>query len=294
VKKPRLERFRIAKNDIVRFFNEQPKRIFHYTEIKRILSEQRDFWRLTDSTTIANFLEFMVENTRLQHVRIALPHRPIVRYTWGEAPLFELVLSLQADSYLSHYTAMYLHDLTEQIPKTIYLNFEQRPKTYGVANLQQASIDSAFRRPMRTSKNIAVFKDYRICLLNSMGIGNLGVVESQGPEGERIRLTNVERTMIDITVRPGYSGGVFEILNAYRNAKGKFSVNRLSAMLQQLNYVYPYHQAVGFYLERAGVYDEAAIKLLRRFEMNYDFYLAHGMQNPDYSKEWRLYFPKGF
>jgi predicted transcriptional regulator of viral defense system len=127
-----------------------------------------------------------------------------------------------------------------------------------------------------------------------MGIGNLGVIESRWTDGEKIRFTNIEKTLIDITVRPIYAGGVFEVLKAYRNAKGNVSINRLTAMLRKLNYVYPYHQAVGFYLERSGVYDESSIRLLRKFEMNYDFYLTYDMQEQDYSKEWRLFFPKGF
>jgi hypothetical protein len=294
MKASRLERFKIAKNDIVAFFDAQLRRIFHYSDISHFLREQRAFWRLTDSVTVQDFLEFLTEKSRLNEVRVNFPHRPVTRFIWGDVPLFELVLSFQSDSYLSHYTAVYLHDLTEQIPRTIYLNFEQRPKSYQMRGLQQASIDTAFKRPMRTSKNIAPFRDFRICLLNSMGIGNLGVIESHGHEGENIRLTNVEKTLIDITVRPGYAGGVFEVLEAYRNAKGKFSVNKLTALLKQLNYVYPYHQAIGFYLQRAEVYDESTIKLLRKFDMDYDFYLAHGMAETDYSREWRLFFPKGF
>ena len=294
MQKSRLDRLMMAKTDIISFFNEQPKSIFLYSELRRIVSEQREHWSLTASTTLDNFLKFALENTRLQEARVAFPYRPVVRYTWGEIPIFELVLSLQSDSYLSHYTAMYLHDLTEQIPKTIYLNFEQRPKNYEVKPLEQSRIDAAFRRPMRTSKNIATFKDYRICLLNSMGIGNLGVIESRWTDGEKIRFTSIEKTLIDITVRPIYAGGVFEVLKAYRSAKGNVSINRLTAMLRKLNYVYPYHQAVGFYLERSGVYDESSIRLLRKFEMNYDFYLTYDMQEQDYSKEWRLFFPKGF
>jgi len=294
MKESHLERLKIAKTDIVALFNAQTRRIFHYSEISQVLHDQRAFWRLTDSLTVQDFLEFLTQHTRMKEVRVNFPHRPVVRYTWGDVPLFELILSFQPNSYLSHYTAVYLHELTEQLPKTIYLNFEQRPKSYQMRGLQQGSIDAAFKRPMRTSKNVAPFRDFRICLLNSMGIGNLGVVEAPGPDGERIRLTNIEKTLIDITVRPGYAGGVFEVLKAYKTAKGKVSVNRLTALLKQLNYVYPYHQAIGFYLERAGVYDESAIKLLRKFNMDHDFYLAHGMKETDYSAQWRLFFPKGF
>jgi predicted transcriptional regulator of viral defense system len=34
-------------------------------------------------------------------------------------------MSLEQDAYFSHYTAMQLHGLTEQIPKVMYLNVEQ-------------------------------------------------------------------------------------------------------------------------------------------------------------------------
>jgi hypothetical protein len=83
------------------------------------------------------------------------------------------------------------------------------------------------------------------------------------------------------------------VLKAFKNAKGKVSINRLADMLKNLDYVYPYHQAIGFYLERAGVYDKSSIRLLRKTKMSHDFYLAHGMKDPEYSKEWRLFYPQG-
>ncbi len=248
---------------------------------------------MTDATTVQNFIDFLLENTRMQMVRIDFPHRPMIRYTWGEISTYAIVLSWHPASYLSHYTAVYLHDLTEQVPKILYLNVEQPRKSSVVNTLTQSAIDTAFKSPMRKSKAVAKFRDFEICLLGSMGVNDLGIVESRGPEDEEIRLTNVERTLIDITVRPGYAGGVFEVLKAFRNAKGKVSINRLVAMLKSLDYIYPYHQAIGFYLERAGVYDASSLRLLRKREMNYDFYLTHGMQEPEYSSEWRLFFPKG-
>ncbi len=125
-----------------------------------------------------------------------------------------------------------------------------------------------------------------------MYTGELGVVEFREPGEGQIKVTDLERTLIDITVRPAYSGGVVEVLNAYKLAKGKVLVDKLVKMLKKLDYIYPYHQAIGFYLERAG-YNESTVSLLRKFEMNYDFYLAHQMKEKSYSQEWRIYFPKG-
>ena len=126
-----------------------------------------------------------------------------------------------------------------------------------------------------------------------MFTGNNGVTEMPGPEGETLQVTDVERTLIDITVRPEYAGGVFEVLKAFRNAHQKVSVNRLAAMLRKINYTYPYHQAIGFYMDKAGVYSPSQIELLQKFDVAFDFYLAHQLDSPHYSKKWRLYLPEG-
>jgi predicted transcriptional regulator of viral defense system len=131
-------------------------------------------------------------------------------------------------------------------------------------------------------------------MLNGMYTGNLGVIKMPGPDGETLSITNMERTLIDITVRPEYAGGIYEVLKAYRLAKDKVSINRLVAILKEINYVYPYHQAVGFYLEKAGVYKQSQLDLVQRFKMKYDFYLMHKMKDYEYSQKWRLYYPKGF
>jgi hypothetical protein len=175
------------------------------------------------------------------------------------------------------------------------LNAEQPPKPQNRSDLAQERIDIAFKRPQRLTTNITNYKGQRIWFLNGMHTNQLGVIESEGPSGENIRLTDIERTLIDITVRPYYSGGVYEVLGAFRRAKehDKVSVNRISAMLSKLNYVYPYHQAIGFYLEKTGVYEDSAIDLLRKAPRQFDFYLTHGTTETEYSKSWKLYYPKG-
>ena len=164
--------------------------------------------------------------------------------------------------------------------------------------MTQGSIDTAFHRRPRTTSYIAEISDSRLCILNGRNTGNLGVIEDNiiGDGGKplgTLRLTNVERTLIDIAVRPSYAGGVFEVAKAYGLAQGKASVNTLSAMLKKLAYAYPYHQTVGYYLERAG-YKPALLDLFRSIPFEFDFYLAHNMGPTDYVKTWRLYVPKGF
>lgn len=96
-------------------------------------------------------------------------------------------------------------------------------------------------------------------------------------------------------VRPSYSSGVSEVLKAFRNANEfhKVSVNKLSGYLNRMNFIYPYHQAIGFYLEAAG-YKKSQVDIFAGRDKEFDFYLTYDMRDMDYSKKWRIYYPKGF
>jgi hypothetical protein len=286
-------RIQIAKADIVEYFDSLNKNILDHSEINTILEQNRRFWRLAQSMSCSKFVEFLVKNSKLQVVMFNFPHRGIIKYVWGEVSLYEIVLSLKPNCYLTHYTAMHYHQLTDQVPKIINVNAEQKAKSRYPSTLEQGRIDYAFNKPTRLSNNIVEYKGYTIRLLNGVHTGNIGVVELPGPEGETLRITEIERTLIDIAVRPEYSGGVFEVLQAYRRANDKISVNRLSALLKSIDYVYPYHQVIGFYLEKAGTYKKSQIALFRRFDVTHDFYLMHQIKEPEYSRQWRLFYPKG-
>lgn len=261
-------------------------------QIAEILRDMKEARELPKSMTLHDFLDFILEATKLEAVTLKFPYRSFTRYTWGDISIYSIVLSLATASYFTHFTAMYFHKLTEQVPKTIYLNVEQRPKAFKQREFQQYEIDAAFEKPVRVSKNVASYKNHKICVLNGMYTGRLGITAIGGPQNEEVSVTDIERTLIDITVRPVYSGGVCEVLKAYRMAKDRLSVDKLLATLKKLNHIYPYHQAVGFYLEKAGVYEESSIEQLRKLNMNYDFYLTHQMKRACYSKKWRIYFPK--
>jgi len=292
-------RIQIARFDIIRYFDERPSHVLHHTELSRILNEQRAHWRLTIDTSTATFIHFLTELGKLSAFEFPfpLPYKKKKVYAWGDVPFYEIVLGISPKCYFSHYSAVKIHGLTEQTPKTFYVNEEQRLESWLAGKLTQTTINAAFQRPVRVTSRVAETSDYRVLFLNGKNTANLGVVEEEfhGASGDRmgrVRVTNLERTLIDITVRPVYSGGVSEVLKAFKLARDQISVNRLAAMLKKLAYIYPYHQAIGFYLERAG-YRSSSLDLFRSMPREFDFYLEHAQKEKDYIEEWNLFVPKG-
>ena len=185
------------------------------------------------------------------------------------------------------------HDLTEQIPKTIYFNIEQR-LTGGGTEPSQAAMDRAFKGKCRVSNNSFNVADRTIRILNGRNTGELGVIPMANNTPVEKRITNLERTLIDITVRPIYSGGVFQVAEAFAVAASAVSIKVLTSYLRRLNFTYPYHQSIGYYMQRSEKYSHSQLDAIRDFGLAYDFYLDYGMKRTKYVDEWRLHVPHGF
>jgi predicted transcriptional regulator of viral defense system len=251
----------------------------------------RRAWGLP-SISAHRFVNDLVKQKLLSELRLEFPSRNVIRYLHGSPSPYVVAQSINRDGYLSHFTAMHLHQLTEQLPKTIYLNVEQQ-QSPGGGELDQESIDRSFKRPCRVTHNAAVYDSLRIVVLNGGNTACLGVKELATIEDAPLRVTGIERTLIDAVVRPTYSGGVFEVAKAYRAARERASVQTLAKMLNELDYTYPYHQAVGFYMERAG-FPASEVELMREYPIEFDFYLDYAMRQKEYDSRWRLHIPKGF
>ena len=278
---------------VISFFSDHSPRALRLSHIDEIVYENRTSWGLAKATSPNQLVKILLEESPLSLVKLKFRNRGFHVYTWGEVSVFELVQALGDKSYFSHHSAIFLHGLTEQIPKSVYLNTEQSPKPSYPTELSQPGIHRAFKRTPRTTNMVSTYDKYRIYLLNGKATGNFGVERQELDEGGSVNVTSLERTLIDAVVRPFYAGGGFEILKAYKAAHDSVSINRLNAMLHKLDYKYPYHQCIGFLLEAAGVYSEEQIGLMQQNEIKYDFYLTHNMKNPSYSKRWKLFFPKG-
>lgn len=275
--------------NIIKHFDQLDQHVFTAIDLGKVMNAQHSEWNLASRTTRNEFIHFLETNTSLRRVTFrSEQYRDITRYSWGRRSAYELALSFRGHAYLSHHSAVFLHDLTDQVPTTVYLNHEQSPKATS-SQLSQESIDRAFARKARSSNYVLTGDGMRVTIVNGKFTNRFGVVKLSTPFG-KLDVTDLERTLVDIVVRPNYSAGIHEVVKAYRSAIDQVSSNRLAATLKALDHSYPYHQAIGFLLQRSGA-SASTLSLFRRMEMKYDFYLTYNIQDPAFDPRWRLYYP---
>jgi len=295
-KRGRPSKLQAARGQIIAHFENLPRNAYTDADLAGILFQRAGEWRLAANTTVDRFVRFLLEATAMRMVSIVPVgenvHRTVTRYVWADASPYAVAATLESRAYLSHGTAVLLHGLTDQLPSVICVSREQSQQYGRESTLEQEGIDNAFRQPERRSNALFTYDNFQFVLLHGKNTGRLEVgTITYGRE--QLSVTKLERTLIDITVRPAYAGGVYQVLEAYRRAQPDMSTSILLATLKKLDYIYPYHQAIGFYMQRAG-YKPEQYERLRGLGLNHDFYLAHGLREREFDSAWRLHFPKGF
>lgn len=201
-------------------------------------------------------------------------------------PIYEIALILKQRCYISHLSAAHIHGFVKLKPDILYVTSEGIEKPGLPMVTDPAAIASAFKSKARRSGSVYTIGKEKVILLGGKFTGQLGVVKKDG-----IRLTDPERTLIDIVVRPFYAGGAQAVLDIYKVAKGQISVPILIEYLNEINFAYPYHQALGFYLEKAGYRGKTITRLDKDYAKT-KFYLDYEMNSQLFDKKWQVYYPR--
>lgn len=289
-------KFSEAKPRIAAVVNGFATGILKQIDISGLLDEHRESWNLSKSLTGPVFARRLVDAKILREHVFPFPQRREKRFAKVKIPMLEVLQSLRNNAYFTHAFAMQAHHISQPGLCDIYLNFEQPAHERGGLP-EQKSIDFAFRSKPRSTTNFIQFDNHKIVMLNGMSTGLLGVetlgVRTVHSEPATVRVTDLERTLIDIVVRPHYAGGVENVLRGFILARDRIDIEKMAGYLTALDYVYPYHQAVGWYLSQAG-FSDGQLASFRVRPRDRNFYLAHQMTDPVLDEHWKIYVPRNF
>lgn len=202
------------------------------TEFERLINDIASFRKLKKYKK--EITHYLLDNFYTLRHDIYLPKKLHVTN-------FEIAQAYARYGYFSHDSALQLHGLHSSSNKNIYISEGIKPTPpSGIKKLNQSNIDLAFQKSQRTTKKSKKFDETTIHFLQGQSLDLMNVVK------DNIRVSDIEKTLIDITVRPSYSGGSKNVLQSFVKARSVMDPEKLIRYYKKLSFIYPYNQSLDF------------------------------------------------
>ena len=185
--------------------NKQPTK--YQDLLKALVSSGQSFFSFDDIRRITEKANLSLKDTRSAVSTLVLRglihsvKRDLYMLDWivSGHPIseFEIATHLAQPSAISHFSAFYIHELTDQIPNTIFVSVPTG-----------TSLPRVGKGKLFTYKGVR----YRFIAVRKEHFFGLEYIQRSDA---RIQVIDLERTLLDGLIRPKYCGGFSEVLHAF-------------------------------------------------------------------------------
>lgn len=192
----------------------------------------------------------------------------------SDAHEFEIAMSLVNPAAISHWSALHHHGLTEQIPRTVFVTTTTEASVPRKRNLN-AGVSAQGYSVGDTLYRFIQVRPKRFFGVESIWVGDSG-----------IRITNLERTLLDGLNMPRYCGDFGEALHAFDTGFERVNMERITDYAFRLGTAAT--KRLGWTLELHGVEHPVIDSLSSVPSMSHNKLDPSGPDGGTYNRRWML------
>lgn len=197
----------------------------------------------------------------------------------------EILMEVQPYAALSHLSALFYHDLTLDLPKQITAMVPTR-KLGGLLPLDTESSDWEGLLIVRGTLPDRI-QNLPIRWTQVIPNRYFGVREYR-PQGYPIRVTDIERTLLDGLLNPEFSGGLDKVLRAWAGSRDMLDLPRLVDYTNLFD-IGVLRQRVGFIVDQLAIHHpDIEAWRARAHRGGSSKLLGSAPYSPTYSERWNL------
>lgn len=236
------------------------KGFFSINDITSILDELKEENLVSNSLTQNDFYLKLLDDGLVAHT-ITIRDIEKIRYTLNkEFNIYDFVYSLEKNGFFSMFTSLNIQGLTNFRDNFIFISKERRKRVnFNSKDITQEAIDKAFtNKPRRTKAHDTIY-NYNIVILESNNTQEIGIIKYKG-----YKISSINRVFVEIISNIQYSKTPDDVIYEFKNLKDKLDINEIFNIIEKFDFVYPYYQLAGYYLEKIGFLKEELSKFFNK------------------------------
>lgn len=246
------------KKEILRIVKK--KAFFSINDITSILDKLKEENLVSNSLTQNDFYLKLLDDGLVAHT-ITIRDIEKIRYTLNkEFNIYDFVYSLEKNGFFSMFTSLNIQGLTNFRDNFIFISKERMKRVnFKSKDITQEAIDKAFTNKPRRTKAYATIYNYNIVILESNNTQEIGIIKYKG-----YKISSINRAFVEIISNIQYSKTPDDVIYEFKNLKDKLDINEIFNIIEKFDFVYPYYQLAGYYLEKIGFLKEELSKFFNK------------------------------
>lgn len=275
--------FTFNKEDILKTI--QAYEFLSQEQLKEILEQLKDKSLVSSSLSYNSFLLKLIDKGLIQK-SITIRGHIKTRYTFcQDFNIYDFCNSLEKNSFFSMSTALNIQGLSDFREEYIFVSKERSTKIeQGNVTLTQENIDNAFSKKPRRTNAYDKIDNHVVVLLEANKTDTFEVIEYNG-----YRVSSVNRAFVEMISNVQYLQSSEAIIEVFMKIKEKLNLDTIYNIIDKFDFIYPYFQLAGFYLEKIGFPKVELEKFYtKRSELN--FYTQKNKNQYGFDGYWKIYY----
>ena len=230
--------------------------VFTLDHISTMLEDLKNQNLVQQSITSDSFYFKLLEDGLISYT-ISLRDIQKTRYSLNkEFNIYDFASSLENKSFFPMFTSLNIQGLSNYRNNFVFISKERKERNnFASRILTQDAIDKAFASSPRRTKAHDAINGYNVVSLESNNTGSIGIIDYNG-----YKVSSINRALVEIISNIHYFVSPDNVISEFKAIKDKLNINEIFKIIEKFDFIYPYYQLAGYYLEKIGFTKNELIK----------------------------------
>lgn len=257
--------------------------VFSFEQIYIILENLKDKNLVQQGMSSNMFYSKLLEDGLISYT-VTFRDIQKIRYTLNkEFNIYDFAYSLENKSFFPMFTSLNIQGLSNYRNNFVFISRERKERNnFTSRSLTQDAIDKAFSSNPRRTKAHDVINGYNLVSLESNNTEGIGIINYKG-----YRVSSINRAFVEIISNIHYFISPNNVINEFKIIKNKLDIDEILKIIEKFDFVYPYYQLAGYYLEEIGFTKNELFKFYSK-KSDLIFYTVKNKEKYEFNEYWNI------